>query len=38
MNQAYEAKIINKGLADLDEGKVKTEKEVLEVMKQKYGF
>ena len=38
MNQAYEAKIINKGLADLDEGKVKNGKEVLEEMKQKYGF
>ena len=38
MNQAYEAKIINKGLTDLDEGKVKTGKEVLEAMKQKYGF
>ncbi len=38
MNQAYEAKIINKSLADLDEGKVKTGKEVLEAMKQKYGF
>ena len=38
MNQAYEAKIINKGLADLDEGKVKTGKEVLDEMRQKYGF
>ena len=38
MNQAYEAKIINKGLADLDEGKVKTGKKVLDEMRQKYGF
>ena len=38
MNQAYEAKVINEGLADLKSGKVKDGKTVLDDIRRKYGF
>ncbi len=38
MNQAYEAKVINEGLADLKSGKVTDGKTVLDDMRLKYGF
>ena len=36
--QAYEAQAINRGLEDLEAGKVSDGKEVLEEIKKKYGF
>ena len=38
MNQAYEAKLINEGLADLKAGKTVDGKTVLDEMRHKYGF
>ena len=38
MNEAYEAKAINQGLKDLEEGKVVDGNIVLEEIKNKYGF
>ena len=38
MNQAFEAKAINEGLSDMENGKVKDGKTVREGMKKKYGF
>lgn len=38
VNQIYEAKIVNEGIAELKAGKVRDGKEVLEELKQKYGF
>lgn len=38
MSKAYEAKLINEGLKDLENGKVKDGKAVLEEIRQKYGF
>ena len=38
LNQAYEAKAINEGLADLDAGKTIDGKLVKEELKKKYGF
>ena len=38
MNDVYEAKAINQGLKDLDEGKTVDGKLVLEEIKSKYGF
>ena len=38
LNQNFEAKIINDGLADLNEGKVELGALVKEEMKKKYGF
>ena len=38
MNEAYEAKAINQGLKDLEEGKVVDGNIVLEKIKNKYGF
>ena len=38
LNKAYEAKLINEGLADYNSGKVTDGKIVLEEIKEKYGF
>ncbi len=38
VNQIYEAKLVNEGIAELKAGKVRDGKEVLEELKQKYGF
>ena len=38
MSKAYEAKLINEGLKDLENGKVKDGKADLEEIRQKYGF
>ena len=38
MNQAFEAKAINEGLSDMENGKVKDGESVHEEMKKKYGF
>lgn len=38
MNQAFEAKVINEGLADLNTGKTVDGKAVLDDMRHKYGF
>lgn len=38
MQQAYEAKIINEGLTDLKAKKTIDGKDVLDEMRQKYGF
>ena len=38
INKAYEAKVINKGLDDINSGKLISGEDVLEEMKQKYGF
>ena len=38
MNKAYEAKIINDGVSDLEKGRVLDGKIVKEEMKNKYGF
>lgn len=38
MNQAFEAKAINEGLADMKSGRVKDGETVKEEMKKKYGF
>ncbi|MCR4911509.1 MAG: type II toxin-antitoxin system Phd/YefM family antitoxin [Bacilli bacterium] len=38
MNMAFEAKLINEGLSDLNEGRMEDGKTVIEEMKQKYGF
>ena len=38
LNKVYEAKIINDGLSDLEEGKVVDGKSVKEEIKGKYGF
>ena len=37
-NQAYETMLINRGLDDLDAGKMVDGKVVIEKMKKKYGF
>ena len=38
VNQIYEAKIVNEGIAEAKANNVKDGKEVLEELKQKYGF
>ena len=38
INQAYEAKLVNEGLADLDAGKVIDGNIVKEELEQRYGF
>ncbi len=38
INQAYEAKLVNDGLADLDAGKVIDGNIVKEELKKRYGF
>ena len=38
MNGVYEARLVNDGLADLEEGRIQEASEVLESMKKKYGF
>ena len=38
IEQEYEAKLVNEGIAELKAGKVRDGKEVLEELKQKYGF
>lgn len=38
MNQAYEAKLINEGLADAENGRVKDGNSVIKAMEAKYGF
>ena len=38
MKQAYEAKVVNEGLSDLEEGRVQDGEAVREEMKKKYGF
>lgn len=38
MKQVYEAKVVNEGLSDLEEGRVQDGEAVREEMKKKYGF
>ena len=38
MNQAYEARIINEGLKDVENGRVKEGNAVLHALETKYGF
>ena len=38
MNQAFEAKLVNEGLEDLNNKKLKNGETVREEMKKKYGF
>lgn len=38
LNQIYEAKVINDGLNDMESGKVKDGRSVLNEIKLKYGF
>lgn len=38
MKQVYEAKVVNEGLSDLEEGRVQDGETVREEMKKKYGF
>ena len=38
LNQIYEAKVINDGLNDMESGKVKDGRQVLNEIKLKYGF
>ena len=38
MKQVYEAKAVNEGLSDLEEGRVQDGEAVREEMKKKYGF
>ena len=38
LNQAFEAKIVNDGLSDLENGKTKNGKQALEELKNKYNL
>ena len=38
VKQVYEAKVVNEGLSDLEEGRVQDGETVREEMKKKYGF
>ena len=38
LNQAFEAKIVNNGLSDLENGKTKDGKQALEELKNKYNL
>ena len=38
MNNAFEARLINEGIEDLDAGNIKDGQQVVEDLKKKYGF